>query len=385
MAIASLQFPPPIRRRLTVAPRDYERRDRAVELFEAGELLAAVHETLGYLLPALSPHDLAQGPLCFVQGTARVRLRLEDGRLVVSSALMAMREGAQATAVLRYALTRLSATGQLFQPRLQEGVLSLEFGDRLSLLHPLKLIEVLQRLPTESDNHDGWLQQRFGVDAADREPLAALEEAELALALEIWRAHWEAVDRLLLESRRRRSVRFLDSLGSWAANQVRYALPLHGSVRATLNEAADEFTDKDENPNRRDTALSRCCREMRQVGEEELRRCLGHASYAINPLHEGTPSLLSSVLGGQRLQTSGELRAAGRYLESALELVADYLYLLADHSWPETIDHKLQAALAEVSGRPWREVAATLWSHANQIARQFGSSAGGDEEDNDGN
>lgn len=380
MAIASLQFPSPIRRRLTVAPRDYEQRDRAVELYEAGEHLAAVHETLRYLLPALPPHDLASGPLCFVQGTARVRLRLEDGRLVVSTALLALRDDAQATALLRYALTRLSATGQLFQPRLREGVLTLEFADRLSLLHPLKLVEVLQRLPTESDNNDAWLQQRFDVDEADREPLAPLDDEEFARALGIWRGHWEAVDQLMLESRRRRSVRFLDSLGSWAANQIRYALPLHGSVRASLNEAADEYTDKDENPNRRDAALARCCREMRQVGEDELRRCLGHAQYAINPLHEGTPSLLSSMLGGQRLQTSSELRAAGRYLESALELVADYLYLLADHSWPEVIDRNLQAALAEVSGKPWREVAAQLWSHANQTARQFGSRADEDDE-----
>lgn len=386
MAIASLQFPPPLRRRLSVAPRDYERRDRAVELYEAGDFLGGVHEALRYLLPALPPHDLSAGPLCFVQGTARVRVRLEDGELVVSSALLALRDETQATALLRYALSRLSATGQLFQPRLRAGVLSLEFSDRMSLLHPLKLIEVLQRLPSESDNNDGWLQQRFAVDEVDREALTALDDAEFALSRGIWSRHWEAVDQLMLESRRRRSVRFLDSLGSWAANQIRYALPLHGSVRAVLNEAADEFTDKDENPNRRDSALAKCAREMRQVSEVELRRCLGHANYAINPLHEGTPALISSMLAGQRLQTSGEMRAAGRYLEAAMELVADYLYLLADHSWPEAVDRRLQAALDESSGRPWREVSASLWNHANQTARQFGNrqDEAEDEEDEHG-
>lgn len=373
MPLASLPFPPPIRRRITVAPRDYDRRDEAVTRYEAGQHLEAIHETLAYLLPELAPLDLTQAPLCFVQGTARVRVRLADGQLVISTALVRLRPGAQATAPLRHALSRLSATGQMFQPRLRDGVLTLEFSDRLSLLHPLKLIEVLQRLPSESDHNDGWLTQRFEVDEADREPLAALDGEELSRALGIWAAHWQAVEQLLLESRRRRSLRFLDAIGSWAVNQIRYALPLHGSVRTSLAEAADEFTDKNEAPDRRETALARCCREMQRVDEDTLRRCLGHASYAINPLQEGTPALIGSMLGGQRLQAAGAMRASGRYLEAALELVADYLYLLAEHSWPDAIDRRLQLALAEVAGKPWRELATLLWQHADQTCRQFGS------------
>lgn len=373
MPLSSLPFTPPIRRRITVAPRDYDRRDEAVTRYEAGQHLEAIHETLAYLLPELAPLDLTQAPLVFVQGTARVRVRLADGQLVISTALVRLRPGAQATAPLRHALSRLSATGQMFQPRLRDGVLTLEFSDRLSLLHPLKLIEVLQRLPSESDHNDGWLTQRFEVDEADREPLAALDGEELSRALGIWASHWQAAEQLLLESRRRRSLRFLDAIGSWAINQIRYALPLHGSVRTSLAEAADEFTDKNEAPDRRESALARCCREMQRVNENTLRGCLGHASYAINPLQEGTPALIGSMLGGQHLQAAGAMRSSGRYLEAALELVADYLYLLAEHSWPDAIDRRLQLALAEVAGKPWRELATLLWQHADQTCRQFAS------------
>jgi len=46
MPIVSLLCPEPIRRRLAIAPRDYARRDRAIEAFEAGQSLEAVSETL---------------------------------------------------------------------------------------------------------------------------------------------------------------------------------------------------------------------------------------------------------------------------------------------------------------------------------------------------
>lgn len=382
MSISSLICPQPIRRRPAIAPRDYARRDRAIESFEAGQFLTAVHETLGYLLPGESIPDLGREALCFVQGSARVRVRLEGDDLALSTALLSLRPEAQSTAALRYVLTRLSATGQLFQPRLHEDTITLEFRERLSLLHPAKLAEVVQRMAVESDNNDGWLAQRFGVGAPDREPVTPLDDAEFARALEIWNTHWASVDELMLESRRRRSVRFLDALGSYAANQVRYALPLFGSVRAALNESADAYTDKDENPNKRDSALAKCIKEMRQVPVDELRLCLGHACHAMNPLHEGTPSLLTSMLGGgHRMQTTGELRAAGRSLEAALELIADYLYLLADHSWPGEVEAALRAGLDLISGKPWREAADVLWNHANQTARTFGSHGEHDRDD----
>ena len=64
-----------------------------------------------------------------------------------------------------------------------------------------------------------------------------LDDAEFAKAKELWHAHWSAVDELLAHSRRRRSLRFLGALGALAANWPRYALPLAGALRASLEEA----------------------------------------------------------------------------------------------------------------------------------------------------
>jgi hypothetical protein len=131
--------------------------------------------------------------------------------------------------------------------------------------------------------------------------------------------------------------------------------------------------------------LAKSIKEMRQVDAAELRACLGHATYAINPLQEGTPSLLTSMLGGgHRMQTTGELRAVGRSLEAALELIADYLYLLAHHSWPIEVEQALRAGLDLASGKPWREAADNLWNHANQTARVFGSHGERDRDDDAG-
>lgn len=383
MAISTLDLPQPIRHRPQVAPRDFAKRDRAIELFDAGHYAESVRETLSYLLPGVLIPDLISEPLCFEQGSARVRAEIDGDSFALSTVLAALTPDAQATAALRFFLSRISATGQVFQPRLRGEVVTLEFRDPLILLHPVKLGEVLQRLPMEADSNDAWMVREFGVATPDRADIAPLSEDEFARALTIWNGHWAAVDELMNESRRRRSVRFLDALGSFAANQVRYALPLYGSLRARINEASDTYTDKDENPNKRDSVLAKAIKEMRQVSAEELRACLGHALYAINPLQEGTPSLLTSMLGGQRMQTTGELRAVGRSLEAALELIADYLYLLAYHSWPAEIELALRQGLDLASGKPWREAADGLWNHANAIARTHGSHGERDREDDE--
>lgn len=379
MAISSLTLPAPIRQRLSVAPRDFYRRDHAVELFEQGDALGGAIEALRYLLPGMEIGDL-MSPLRLVQGTARVYVSVADDILTVRAHLAALGDP-PSTAALRFFLTRISGTGQLYQPRLRGDQVVLEFSDRLSLVHPLKLIELMQRIAMEADNHDQWLIDAFGVTTPDREPLTALSDEEFERAWTIWQAHWEAVDALMVESRRRRIIRFLDALGAFAVNQVRYTLPLFGSIRQRLNDAADDFTDRDEDPSKRDAALSKCIKEMRAIGREELRANLGHARYAISPLHEGTPSLLTSMLGaGSRMQATSDLRAAGRALEASLELVADFLYLLAHHTWSAPIEQSLRQALDAVSDKPWREAADTLWSHANQIARTYGSHGEGEDD-----
>jgi hypothetical protein len=282
--------------------------------------------------------------------------------------------GVPSTAALRFILTHLSATGQLYQPRLHGDEVHLHYAERLDLLHPLKLIEVLQRLPGEVDLNDQWMVDAFGVETPDREPLQPLSDSELAQAHRIWSEHWTSLDGLQQESRRRRSVRVLNAVCDIAALLPRYVLPLTGTLRQQLNDHCDEFTDRDQPPNKRDAALSRCIKELQQVSPAQLGASLGHARYAFNPMHEGTPSLLSSMLGGgQRMQVIGELRAAGRSMEAALMLMADFLDLVAYQTWPDEIAEALRAALDAASGAPWREATDALWTHAHAIAKRYGS------------
>lgn len=378
MALSALDLPAPIRRRPALSKRDFALRDQAIEAHERGDHLAAVDGTLAFLLPDQPPPSVASGTLCLRQGTARIRLQCSEGRLSVRALLAELPPSGRATAALRYFLARLSSSGQLFQPRLREQGIALEFEDELALLHPQKLIEVLHRLPLEADSHDAWLAEQFGLETPDREPLTALNDAEWDRAWAIWSAHWAAVEELMVESRRRRSLRFLDALGSLAVNQVRYLLPLHGGLRAELAEHSDVYTDQEEDPNRRDAALARCVKAMRQVEPERLRAALGHAAYAFSPLGEGTVSMIASMLGPHRLQGTGELRSNGRHLEAALELIADFVYLLTYQVWPEPVESALREALDQASGKPWREVADGLWQQATTINRLHGQ-AGDDE------
>jgi hypothetical protein len=378
MALNALTLPAPVRRRAALSKRNYDLRDQAIEAHDRGEHLAAVEQTLAYLLPEHGPIDLSNTPLCLQQGTARIHIELHGERLSVRALLAALPDAERATAALRYFLSRLSSTGQLFQPRLRGQVIALEFEDQLALLHPQKLIEVLQRLPLEADSHDAWLSEQFALGTPDRAALTPLDDYEWSRAWTIWSEHWAAIEELMLESRRRRSLRFLDALGSLAVNQIRYLLPLHGALRAELAEHSDIYTDQEEDPNRRDAALARCVKSMRLVEPERLRATLGHASYAFCPLQEGTASMIASMLGPHRLQGTGELRASGRHLEAALELIADFTYLLTYQIWPDPIERGLREALDHASGKPWREVADLLWQQASLLNRLHGQS--GDEE-----
>ena len=389
MSITAFTLPTPIRQRIEVAPRDFALRDQAIALFEAAQsrtdFIAAVSTTLAYLLPGCAMDDLANTPLQLIQGSARIHIAVDGESLRVRAVLIRLQAQAHNVAAMRFCLSRLGGTGQLFQPRLRGDEIALEFSEELRFLHPQKLIEVMQRLPSDADNNDTALEQLFGVQSVDRQPPVPLGDEQFAAALAIWQQHWDEVDALMLESRRRRQVSVLDSLGSIAINHLVYTLPLMGPVRARLTECADEFTNREESATKRDNELAKCIREMRAVTPEQLRACLGHVSYAVNPLNEGTPALLSAVLGGgSRMQKTGEHRAVGRALEATLELIADYLYLLAHHSWPSTIDSALRSGLESASAKPWREAADLLWNHANATAKAFGNHSEGamdDEQD----
>jgi len=106
MPIATLHLPQPIRRRHAIAPRDYGRRDRAIELYESGRFTDSVRETFGYLLSDVEIPNLTETLICFVQGSARVRAHIEGTEMVLRTVLS---PESQATAALRFFLTRLSS------------------------------------------------------------------------------------------------------------------------------------------------------------------------------------------------------------------------------------------------------------------------------------
>jgi hypothetical protein len=383
MAIASIALPLPIRARQDFPRRDFALRDQAISQFEAGAHVDALHQTLRYLLPEQSQAlDLRTQALCVVHGSARLRVALVGDDLCIRSAIARIDpERSQVPAALRYFLSNASGTGQLFQARLageadaEHDLIYLEYRDPLRMSHPHKVMEVLGRLPIEADRYDGWIVDQFSLEPFDREPLQALSESERTSAVKIWYAHWAAIDELQNESRRRRSVRFLNFLASFASSYVGYCLPISGRLRADLAEASDVYNNRDESPDKRDNALAKHVKAMRALSETDLLANLQHARYAFNPLYEGTNSLLNQVLGaGQSMQTTGDARASGRALEAAFELITNYAYLLAHHSWPAEIEQSLREALDSVSDKPWREAAEFLWAHASASAKRFGVS-----------
>lgn len=385
MAISSLYLPPSLRRPIPFAPRDHLRRERAIELYEGGEHRAAIDEAIAYLLlPGQAAPDLSNAPLCLVQGTARLRLQIEDGRLHGRAVLGRLGANASATAALRHFLSSVSGTGQLFQPRLRGDVVSLEFDERLTLLHPYKLTELVQRLAEAACNADSWLTEDFGMQPLDREALQPLEENEVRRATQIWSAHWAAVDLMVDEIRRHRSSAMLNRVADYAYSQVIYALPLNGALPERLHDANDIYGDREEQPAKRLAILAKSVKDARALPEAELVASFGHVGYAINPISEGNASLLAKVLGGtQREQAIADYHAAGHIFESALYQAVDYLYLLAWFVWPPAVETALREALDQASERPLREAADTLRTRATAILRAHAKGEGeNDDADN---
>lgn len=374
MAISSLYLPPSLRRPIPFAPRDHLRRERAIELYEGGKHLAAIDEAIGYLLlPGQVEPNLADTPLCLVQGTARVHLRIEGERLIGRAALGRLGEHSSVTAALRHFLSRVSGTGQLFQPRLREGVVTVEFDERLTLLHPHKLVELVQKMTETACNADSWLVEDFGMEPLDREALAPLNDYETRRSIEIWNAHWAAVDEMVDEVRRHRSTSLLNRIADYAYSQILYALPLNGSLPEHLNDANQVYADREEQPAKRLATLAKSSKEARALPVADVLKSLGHVGYAINPISEGTAPMLAKVLSGtQREQAIGDYNAAGRVFESALFQAVDYLYLLAWFVWPTTVETALREALDLASGRPLREAADVLRTRALAIIRAHG-------------
>lgn len=373
MSLSAFYCPNPIRRRRPLTARDYARRDFAIELFDRGDYLAAIAEIFAHAMPEVLADRPFALPMQFAQGSALFDVRLDGDALVISTVLAEMVPGANATALLRFALSRLAGSGQVWQPRLKANVIRLEFRESLPDLHPLKLLEVLLKLPADASQHDQWLAEEFQVARPHAAPLGPLSAEESAAALRFWRQHWQDMEILHNEVRRRRSVRMLDFVGSLASHLVRVVLPLHGSLRITLDEQADEIADRDESVSKRDSAMAKLIRSMQAVDDARLLASLGHGDYAINPLREGSPSSIHSLFGaGERMQTVHEHRANGRLLEAGLELVAYASYLLGSFSWPEPVEQALLQFLTSAHEKPIRVVLDSLLKQAEAIANEFG-------------
>lgn len=368
MPLVSITCPRAVRRPPKSAATDHDRFDRAVELFRAGEHLAAAEETIAFALGVDARPSLKEAPLTFEQGSARVTVKVDGDTFVVEVPLVRLTGAENPTAALRYLLSRVSGSGQLHQPRLSGDDVVLEFHDRLSRLHPVKVLEVLRRIPVEADNTDDWLIDQFGVAPYDRVDIEPLSAEEVLQAREIWAVHWRQIDELVKEAQRKRSMFFLNEVTAFAIHQVRYALPITGALFARVAESANVFNDTEEDPQKRETVLAKCIREMTALTPEELERNLGHARYAITPQSEGKPEVVVNCLANEEYMNSVQrLRTSGRHMEAAVAMIGSYTYMLARFSWPPSLDAELTGALESVSGRPFREAANTLWAHAKEL------------------
>lgn len=383
MSLSSFTFVPSVRRQGISPALDYELLEAAYALSDEGRVHEAIAKVLAHLFPQQPVPDLAQEAFVFTQGSSRISVRIEGDDLAISVPLVKLPSGGGTVAALRYLLTRISGSGQLHQPRLRDDGVYLEFRDQLARLHPSKLLEALRRMPIEADTHDDWLIGQFQALPLDRAPIDALASEELERAQVIWRAHWEEVEELIKESQRKRSMFFLNELTAYGLYRLRYALPMCGFVASRIDEAAGTFNDTDNDPLKREAALAKCAKEMKAISTGELAQSLGHASYAISPLQEGKPEVLTSYFKtGDYLKSIDKLRSTGKSLDAALALASTYCYLLGRFSWPGAIAAELESGLTKVSGLPWREVANTLYAHVEELIERYGDE--GDDDDGDG-
>jgi hypothetical protein len=381
MSLNSLSCPPPIRRKVKAYRPDFTRYEEAIELHNQGQFRPSVERVFDHLFSAEHPGRSPEG-IVFEQGSSRVVARYSGDELIIRVPMARLTPDCKATAALRFLLTRLSSSGQLYQPRLRGEEISLEFHEKLSRLHPAKLVEVLRRMPTAADANDDWMVEHFGVEPLERVAIEPLDEDEFSRAEAFWRTHWEEVDALLKEAQRKRLLPFLNELTAYAYYHLIYAIPLGGYLLARISESADSFNNTQLDPEMRESILGKFVKEARAVRREELARSLGHARFALSPLGEGNRSAFENYLGpNDYTEAIHKARVTGRVLDAALALVGNYSFLLARFSWPDEIEAALLEGLRLADGKPLREAASQLWTQARTILDLFKE----DDEDDEGN
>ncbi|MCL2723682.1 MAG: hypothetical protein FWD69_04510 [Polyangiaceae bacterium] len=383
MTIRAITFLPSLRRSTRRPPLNFALFEAAVALYEENRPLDALGKVFEHLMPGLPSPDLKKAPFTFTQGSSNVTVLLDGDEFVVTVPLCKLPSGPTAVAAMRHVLTKISGSGQLHQPRLHGDEIKLEFRDSLSRLHPAKVVEVLRRMPNEADQHDDWLIGQFKAEPLNRAEIAPLRAEDVQIAFSMWEQHWNEVEELLNESRRKRSIFFLNELTAFATNRITCVLPLYGFLVARLEEAVSTFNNAQEDPNKRETTLAKCIKDMKAVEVDELSMNLGYAEYALSPYQEGTPQVLKAQIGpGRYMDMVEELFKSGKSIDSALALVGTYYYLAARFSWEAAVEADFLAGLASVSGKPWRETTTALLEHAKMMSEKYGSD---DEKDEDGN
>ncbi len=384
MPISSFTSSPTLIRPRSNQGEDYDALDKAIELYGEGRHLESVTRLFGHLFPDRGDIDLARSSFSFPQGSSRVTVRLEGTTLFVRVPVVKLAEGSKATAALRFLLTRISGSGQLHQPRLHGDEVYLEFRDEVAHLHPVKLLEVLRRMPVEADENDDWMIDQFGLEPLEREPIAPLSDDEFERARALWYTHWNEIDELLKEAMRKRSMFFLNEVTALAHYQPMRALPINGVLLSRLSAAASTYNDSAHDPMEREKVLAKCIKEMKALAPETLREELGHAQFCISPLATGSPNVLAEYLGPSDYgETVAKARSVGKNIEAAVALISTYNFLLARFSWPEEIASELQDGLAESSGKPWKEAATILFGLGRELASHFEDNDEDEDEDND--
>ncbi|MCB9564437.1 MAG: hypothetical protein H6709_17405 [Kofleriaceae bacterium] len=368
----SVTYAPPIRRLPPPTQLDYDLLEAADDLAGDGRAVEAIGQVLAHLFPSAEIGDLTTTPFTFVQGSSLVTVRIEDGELAIAVPLATLSADGNPVAALRYVLTRVSAPGQIYQPRLRGDALSLEFRDKLTRMHPAKVLDVLRRMPPEADRVDDWLVGEFGAVPLGHAEIERLTDDEAARAYELWTRHWGEVEGLLAEAQRKRSVWFLNEVTAFANFRIRFALPLCGHLGSRLAESSAVWNDGQVDSSKREAALARCLRDMKAVTADELRANLGHASYALSPLSEGRAAIISDYFAqGGYIEQIDRFRKSGHSFEAGLALVSTYTYLLARFAWPPVVATAFMEGLAEASGKPWREAATLLWNHCKGLVARF--------------
>jgi hypothetical protein len=375
MTFASLSCPKPIRKAIAFTQRDYDLRDIAIESFTAGDYETALLQSLKFALPTAPIDQLKKGELTVVQGTARIKLRLANKRFSVYSEIARIGQSGNATASLRHMLTQIGSTGQFYQPRLtsvdHETIVRLGFEEAIDILHPVKTIEAVEKLVFEADRNDHWMAARFEIAAGDREPPVALSAKELAQAEAIWQTHWDEIEGLLNEVRRRRSTMLLEATCSLASRHIQYLLPLYGEVRRELQEEEMIFEDEQEIPDKRVQAVARCIKVMRGISKETLHQCIGHMHYTAPPLSLGHPALVTSVFHADFWSAISNARANGRTIEAAMAMLGALLHLVTRYQWEPEFVKMLRKAIDAIHQKPWRVVVEELYPFIAELRQQF--------------